>query len=209
MSISENFYYGCKQILPCKRIGRPCVGPIKCGHGLVRHDGRVYIAREPPQLHRRHERRTVAGLHQADRRPACPRHEHCLFNNGRTGVVAREGHAGPVVTSELQVELRGCAGVVVVAIQEPQPDQVLVTGDGWERVAVARASREAPESMETGVRRTLVVIGYPVVFSVVDERSIGDVLEAGVLVLVPTEVGVQAAVDAQGSSTSICFNITP
>lgn len=134
---------------------RPHIRPFKQRQRLAGLDGRVKLVVDRPQLHRRHERRAAADVHQARRRPPRPPHEHHLVHPANpAGLHNHVVHGGPALRTEMQIEpqrrrrRRRAVLAVVVAVQEPQPDQVLGPGDGGERVAVARAGGEAPERLE-------------------------------------------------------------
>jgi len=111
---------------PGDRIVCSHVLAIIFGQGLVFRDGRVERAGELPELHHGHERRASAGVHQAHRRPARPRHEHCLPDL----VDASNGHGVPVVGPQVQVEFqRRAVPAVVVAVHDLHPDQVPVRNE--------------------------------------------------------------------------------
>lgn len=191
---------------------RPHIRPFKQRQRLAGLDGRVKLVVDRPQLHRRHERRAAADVHQARRRPPRPPHEHHLVHPANpAGLHNHVVHGGPALRTEMQIEPQGrrrrrrAVLAVVVAEQEPQPDQVLGPGDGGERVAVARAGGEAPERLEEvavggGGRGSG---GDPVILPCagVDVRLVGDVDDAGLGVLVVAVVGLPAAVDAHKTYT--------
>jgi len=163
-------------------------------------DLRIEAGPERPELHDVHERRAAAGVHEAQRRPACPRDEDRLAPI----VVARRRFSRsqlesfPAVGPQVQVELqRRAVLAVVVAVGELRPRQVFRPGDGGQRVAVPLAGREAPQRLKTGLQPPLAVGGDPAVIAGVGVGFVGDVDDAGGLVRIAAEVGFHAAVDAQ------------
>ena len=169
-------------------------------HGLALDgiESRVELAAERPQLHRGHERRAAAGVHQAHRHPARPRHEHRLAEP-----VAGFAYGVPVGRPEVQVELRrrrrqAVVLAVVVAVVGHHTDEVLGPGDGGQRVAVPYAGGEAPDRQVAALPLALFPGQQPVVLTGVDVRAVGDVDDAGALSGVAAAL--QAAVDAYKAS---------
>lgn len=173
----------------------PQIMPTIQANGLVGHDGRVELAAKRPQLNRRRERRAMAGVHEAHRRPAPPRHEQ----TPRTPASHRPAARCPSSSSrEVQVEPQPDDGavllaVVVVAVDgHHHPDQVLAPCVRGQRVAVPRAGREAPDGQ---IRAAAYVTSLDevgcnlVVLPGVDVRAVGDVEDACFFLRVATVVG--------------------
>lgn len=112
----ENYEEVIKYLPGKKRIICPHVLPLIHFQGHAGVDGRVECAGEPPQVQRRYKRRAMAGVHQAHRRPACPRHKHPLVNGINGG--ARRDTAPVDIGPQVDVEFH--PGVLAVVVAVPQ-----------------------------------------------------------------------------------------
>ena len=180
-----------------RRVGRPEVAPGEQGQPLRRVRLRVQRARQGPQLQPGDERRPGAGVHQADLHGVVGDDGDGLGQHRGAGTGGGGVHGRPEVDAEVEVERRGAAEPVVVAVHEDGAEEVLgPRREGAERVAAARRAGEAAHvEVALGEGRGDVLGGDVVVGAGVGKAGVGNVGQPGAAVHVAALLR-DAAVDA-------------